>query len=140
MRAGMSMWRATLRRPGVHPSALSAAANLMSLPRNWIQAERSLGIRFLAAGRVTLAPAWQWMPAGMFMWGATAQRLGVRPPAASPGALTFLPRNWIQVERSLGIRFLAARRVTFASGWRWMPVGMSVWRAGAMAAGGHPSA
>src|SRR5713226_6200328 len=80
------------------------------------------------------------MPAGMFMWGATAQRPGVHPPAASPGASTFLPRNWIQAERSLGIRFLAASRVTFASGWRWMPMGMSVWRVGAMPYGVHPSA
>src|SRR6266446_318868 len=80
------------------------------------------------------------MPAGMFMWGGTAQRLGVHPPAASRGALTFLPRNWIQAERSLGIRFLAAGRVTFASRWRWMPMGMSVWRVGAMPPGVHPSA
>src|SRR5438876_2584378 len=110
MRAGMSMWRATAGRPGVHLSALSAAANMMSLPRNWIQAEHSLGIRFLAPGGLTLAPGWQWMSAGMFMWEGTAQRLGVHPPAASPGASTFLPPNWIQAERSLGIRFLAAGR------------------------------
>src|SRR6267143_4979252 len=135
----MSMWRATAMPLGVHPSALTAGI-LTLLPRNWIQVEHSLGIRFLAPGRLTLAPAWHWMSAGMFMWGATAQRLGVHPPAASPGALTLLPRSWIQAERSLGIRFLAARRVTFASEWQWMPVGMSVWRASAMPLGVHPSA
>src|SRR5438876_1129389 len=106
----MSMWPATALPPGVHPSALTAAAYMLSLSRNWIQAEHSLGIRFLAPGGLTLAPGWQWMSAGMFMWGGTAQRLGVHPPAASPGASTFLPPNWIQAECSLAIRFLAAGR------------------------------
>src|SRR5438876_559561 len=135
----MSMWPATALPPGVHPSALTAAALLMPSPRNWIQTGYSLGVPFSVAVGLTMATHWRWIVGEMFMWGGTAQRLGVHPPAASPGASTFLPPNWIQAERSLGIRFLAAGRVTFASRWRWMPMEMSVWRAGAMPRGVRPS-